>query len=56
MEGRADCFSSLYAQAQQVELERRKMQAEVEVLRLKDLNNAGTLSDLESMFRVEESS
>ena len=50
-EGRSDVFSSLYTQAKQIDLERRKLQAEVEVLRLKDQNNALTLQDLEGMFR-----
>lgn len=35
-------------------MERRKLQAEVDVLRLKDQNNAGTLQDLEGMFRGGE--
>jgi hypothetical protein len=32
-------------------LEKRKLQAEVEVYRLKDQNNALTMQDLEGMFR-----
>jgi hypothetical protein len=51
VEGRADVFGSLFNQARQIDLERRKLLAEVEVLRLKDQNNAATMQDLESMFR-----
>jgi hypothetical protein len=36
VEGRADVFGSLFNQAKQLDLERRKLNAEVEVLRLKD--------------------
>jgi hypothetical protein len=54
VEGRTDVFNSLYTQARQLDLERRKLQAEVDVLRLKDQNNAGTLQDLEGMFRGSE--
>jgi hypothetical protein len=36
IEGRADVFCKLYSQAASIDLERRKLLAEVEVLRLKD--------------------
>ena len=41
----------MFSQAKQIDLERRKMMTEVEVLRLKDQNNAETLQDLETMFK-----
>jgi hypothetical protein len=34
-------------------LERRKLQAEIDVLRLKDANNSQTMQDLEGMFAAD---
>ncbi len=56
MEARADVYVQLYTQARQVDLERRKMIAETEVMRLKDKNNTQTMLDLEAMFSGEDMS
>ena len=53
IDAKNDVFIQTFTQARNIDLERRKLQAEIDVLRLKDANNTQTMQDLEGMFALD---